>query len=512
MGQTQWHWGILFALMLVLSVIAAQWISRQWARAYATALVDAKKALDGQVCARTQASNDANKAKSVFLASMSHEIRTPLNAILGYSQILRRTELNQQQQEGMKTIERSGKHLLALINDILDLSKIEAGGMELHPEEFDLFELIEDIAVMVALRCEQKQLLWRVQNELAARIAVYADQKKLRQILINLLSNAVKFTHQGEITLRVRQLPNQAYEFAVTDTGIGLSVDQQARVFLPFHQESAGIDQEGTGLGLSIAKKQVEMMGGRFALTSELGKGSCFSIQVGLAVAKASPQSLAKPVTQAVQLKPGYAVNALVVDDIKGNRDILSILLRDAGLHVAEAVNGQRALACMAIKMPDIVFLDIHMPVMDGVETLRRIRADYAGAGVKCVVYTASSFAHNIEGYMQSGFDAFIGKPFDVQDVYTCISGLLNVEFNCNLQDSSSALPGASDIQLNDAQFQALWDAAELGQVTVLVHLLSGLKEDNPRSTEWTEYVETLIEKADTDGVLSVLERVKKVA
>jgi len=501
----QWHWSVTLSGMLIFSVCVIHIITHAWQQQYAKLLKETQQ----QALTQNQASDKANKAKSLFLANMSHEIRTPLNAILGYSQILQRTELSQTQRDGVNTIERSGKHLLDVINDILDLSKIEAGGMELHPEEFDLFDLIDDISAMIALRCEQKNLAWHVQQTLKNPLAVYADQKKLRQILINLLSNAVKFTHHGEIILAICERAEHTYEFSVTDTGIGIPTQEQAQVFLPFRQEAPGVAQEGTGLGLSIAKKHVEIMGGHFTLSSEVNRGSCFSFHVTLAPAKASAHTLSKQQPQNARLKSSYHVTALVVDDIKGNRDVLSILLRYSGLRVIEAVNGQRALDCIAIDPPDIVFLDIQMPVMGGLETLKHIRTDYPDHTIKCVAYTASSFAHNLQNYLQSGFDAFICKPFDVEEVYTCLSILLNVEFDYEGNPPLETAPDLTNIHLTDTQFQTLWDAAELGQITVLARLLTTLKTEQKNLTPWLEHLEAFIAEANTEKVLNALQSLK---
>jgi signal transduction histidine kinase len=306
----------------------------------------------------------ANQAKSIFLANMSHEIRTPLNAILGYTQILQRMKSLPADVKGaVETIEDSGNTLLALINDVLDISRIEAGRAELQETDFNLAALIDGLSNMFQIRCQQKGLDWSVEwQEGEKRVLVHGDEGKLRQVLMNLLSNAVKFTDSGGVTLRISESAPSHLTFEVIDTGAGVPPEEQETIFAPFSQGKDSAGKGGTGLGLTIAARHVELMGGQLAVESEQGKGSRFFFTVPLEVA--AEEAIARTrdeVSQPVptRLADGYQVAALVADDKEENRDVLSRILSGIGVSVITAEDGKQAVEAVMASQLDIVFMDI---------------------------------------------------------------------------------------------------------------------------------------------------------
>ncbi|MFM9438199.1 signal transduction histidine kinase [Janthinobacterium sp. CG_23.3] len=336
----------------------------------------------------------ANQAKSTFLASMTHELRTPLNAVLGYAQILKRDKgLSERQAVGLNTIQQSGEHLLMLITDLLDLAKIEAGKFELVPEPVNLAAFLAGIVNIIRVKAEQKHLRFVFQGDAQLPHTVLIDEKRLRQILLNLLGNAVKFTDAGEVRLlasggseagdRVR------LRFDVEDTGVGMNPGQLGHIFQPFEQ--VGDTQRkfgGTGLGLSISRQLVRLMDSDIGVRSELGAGSAFffEIHVGQSAMEVAPAGERRMVV-AYQ---GARKRVLVVDDIAANRDMLKELLDTLGFDVELAENGLEGVQRAAANAPDVVLMDIVMPVMDGLEATRRIRALPGLARVAIIAISAS--------------------------------------------------------------------------------------------------------------------------
>ncbi|MBI4661238.1 MAG: response regulator [Verrucomicrobia bacterium] len=396
----------------------------------------------------------ANRAKSLFLANMSHEIRTPLNAILGYAQILQRDgALEREQRQAIDTIERSGNHLLALINEILDLSKIESGRMELSLADFDLEELIQGLSVMFELRCRQKGLTWRVEGLRGGQVLVRGDQGKLRQILINLLGNAVKFTDQGSVWLRVKRGESDRYTFEVEDSGPGIPKESQASIFEPFTQGKEGKEKGGTGLGLAISRRQIELMGGELNLLSEPGRGALF--RFSLLLPPAAKQLSAFETTRKARitrLKPGTRINALVVDDVAENRNILERFLTMLRIDVTVVERGEDACARLLGNGFDIAFLDIQMPGMTGIDVAKRVLAKHGSGHVKLVAISASVLQHEQSGYFQIGFDAFIAKPFRFEQVCECMENLLGAKF----EYEPEAIPALGETAATEAPAFAL--------------------------------------------------------
>jgi len=490
---------------------------------YRNHLEDKVKQRTAQLAEARDQALAANKAKSVFLANMSHEIRTPMNAILGYSQILLQdSNLAKDQQESLHAIEKSGAHLLELINDILDISKIEAGAMELHPENFALSDLIEGLSTMFKMRCEQKKLVWRVENTINKMGIVYADQGKLRQILINLLGNAVKFTEIGKITLCVSQPQPDYYRFDVIDSGIGIVPESQKTIFQPFQQDEAGYDKGGTGLGLAISQQQVDLMSGTLTLESEPGNGACFTVTLPLPIGEGAELVLNSTYTEVSHLAPGYHVEALVVDDMQTNRDILTRMLQVIGIEVREAVNGQECLDKIHEQCPDIVFMDIRMPIMDGLVAIQYIRKEFADK-IVCVAITASVLKEDIKQILETGFDEYIGKPFRFEMVYNCLNKLLAVEFEykkpldgvanpqvlvANPVQQESEQLDITKLSLPPALYERLSEAAELSNLTAIETIVTELREGNSEQLAFADVCQEFLADYDTDGILEFLEKI----
>ena len=382
----------------------------------------------------------ANQAKSTFLANMSHELRTPLNAILGFSGMLaREPDATANQQDKLTIINRSGEHLLSMINDVLDLSKIEAGRVELSDEAFDLHRMLEDLGPMLELRTKEKGLRFSLDRDAELARYVRGDIVKLRQILNNLLSNAAKNTEKGSISLRARSLPVPndpamlIVQLEVEDSGLGIPPEMQEGIFEPFYQgkQSQFSQKKGTGLGLSISKSFVEMMDGTINVNSTVGKGSMFRVEVPLALAEIEEVVNIHTAGHAVRgLKPYQpAYRILVVEDNPENRLLLSNLLISVGFEIREAENGEKAIELFHQWQPHLIWMDIRMPVMDGYEATAKIRSLPGGDTVKIVAITASVFNEQRQDILAAGCDDVVNKPYKSHEIFATMARLLDIKY-----------------------------------------------------------------------------------
>ncbi len=381
-----------------------------------------------ELVAAKQEAESASRTKSEFLANISHDLRTPLNGILGYAQILARDPaLEARTRDAVLIIEKSGNHLLNLINDILDVSRIEAQKLVLQPEPFRLSDFLDDVTDIVTLQARQKGL--QIHTEFAPDLptAVVGDQKRLRQILLNLLNNAVKFTESGDVWFRARTSGDRL-AFEVQDTGPGIPRDQLGEIFSAFKQLSKHIQsEEGTGLGLAIVKRLVEMMDGEVGVESTPGEGSRFSFTVTLPPA-GEPPALPRA-SASISGYEGPRRKALIVDDKWENRSVLRSMLEPLGFQISDAADGAEGLEMVAAERPDIVFMDLVMPVVDGFEAIRTIRESPSIAGTRVIAISASVAESIRNECMRVGFDEFLPKPFRQLELLDLVRDLLGVRW-----------------------------------------------------------------------------------
>jgi signal transduction histidine kinase/ActR/RegA family two-component response regulator len=387
--------------------------------------------------AATEKAEAANQSKSEFLAYMSHELRTPLNAILGFTQVLQReamSQLNADHQQSVDIIGRSGEHLLSLINDILDMSKIEAGQMVLNEAEVDLHQMLATLEEMLRLRAAAKGLDLRLEIQADTPRYIYTDEQKLRQILINLMGNALKFTQSGSVVCRVwNEAPLQLF-IAIEDTGPGIAPADLDNLFEAFQQARSAQHHEGTGLGLNISRRFVQMMGGKIGVISEVGKGSTFTVRIPcrpVAPQARKPKSAlvsqdVEPTVLALDNQTAYRM--LVTDDDSTSRLLLSKFLGTLGFEIKQAKNGQEAIELWQQWQPDLIWMDIRMPVMDGCEATKRIKAADIHHKTAIIALTASAFEEQRQMMMASGCQDFVLKPFKREELLEKIQQHLGVK------------------------------------------------------------------------------------
>jgi len=456
----------------------------------------------------------ANLAKSNFLSNMSHEIRTPMNAILGFTQLLsREQDIPQRHASTLDKIIKAGQHLLDIINDILDISKIEAGVSKLTIDNFELIAMLKDIGGMFQHRCEQKQLHWSFENLANDKIHVNGDQGKIRQVLINLLGNAVKFTDQGGLTLKLSQIGTERFTFEVIDTGPGISKQEQETLFSSFTQGAAGAEKGGTGLGLSISLKHIKMMGGELQLESDIGKGCRFHFTIDLPIGE--EQEVVEPETEYehIQLKPNLSFLALCVDDVADNREVLGNTLKACGIAVEFAQNGKEAIDQIKQKHFDIVFMDLLMPVMRGDDAIKIIRKDPAHRNLVCVAISAFSLHHEIQHYLSIGFDKFIAKPFTFGKIHNCLMKFFPDQFTESLSSDLTAPTETPKVSLSEFTIDAdilseLKLSAAINRSSHVKTLLQELVNTRPEIEPYVAHLQSYIDNFDMPGLASALEEI----
>ncbi|HEY3699774.1 MAG TPA: cache domain-containing protein [Spongiibacteraceae bacterium] len=464
--------------------------------------IHARKEMERELVLARIAAEDASHAKSQFLSSISHELRTPLNGVLGYAQILLRDQsASTEQRHNLRAIESCGQHLLTLIDDVLDLAKIESGKIEIHESACDLYDLLENVSNIVRERVDTKGLSYRLDIAEQVPSNILIDEVKLTQILVNLLTNAVKFTEQGGITLAVTLRDETTLLFQVFDTGIGIPLDRQQSIFEPFQQLGMA---SGTGLGLPISLRLCKAMRGGLKVQSVPGAGSCFSFYLPLRTAASINPTRAQRTGYQLIDTGGRRVEVMVVDDNPINRQVLSGMLRASGIEVSEAENGQEALDKLRERPVPLVLMDVRMPILDGFAATGAIKRDPALRDTIVIAVSASVFPGVIERMRAQGCADFVTKPVRIAELLAKVAQHLQLPLR-TLELSGEETAIAAIEPLPESLRSELAGAVALGDIEAMRAVVMPLYQRSPDSIALARHIEQLLNNFDIDAVRELL-------
>ncbi|MBP0023525.1 MAG: MASE1 domain-containing protein [Roseofilum sp. SBFL] len=524
---------IVFTLLVLMAAIAERTQAEEQLHSALDRLAQTNEVLEDRVKERTaelevakEKAEVANQAKSTFIANMSHELRSPLNGILGYAQILQRDrETAPKQKDGLTVIYQCGSHLLTLINDILDLSKIEAQKLELYPIDFNFHQFLQSVVDICRIRAEQKEIGFLYYPSPFLPLAVHADDKRLRQVLINLLGNAVKFTDLGQVTLTVTRTsgsdsgtsqPMHQIRFEIEDTGVGMNPEQLEKIFLAFEQVGDRTRQdEGTGLGLAITRQLVDMMGGTIQVESTPGKGSRFWFDLELPEA---PELQILGETHPPIFPSGYSLRSgeanslplklLIVDDRPENRLVLLDWLKPLGFAIVEAENGQEGWEKALESPPDLIITDLAMPIVDGFQMTKQFRASATLSQIPIIASSASVFNFDRQQSQAAGCDNFLPKPVQPEELFEQLQQYLNIEWKYDQQDPINTTDDDGDNWSIPPYHElvGLHNASLEGYIAGIEAEAIRIKTLSPEYQAFADYILQLAKDFDDEKILKILD------
>ncbi|MBD2500200.1 response regulator [Anabaena azotica FACHB-119] len=496
-----------------------------------TALAQTNQELEKRVAERTaeitaakEAADAANRAKSEFLANMSHELRTPLNGILGYAQILQfDANATDEQLEGCQIIYDCGSHLLTLINDILDIAKIEAKKLELSPKEFHLEQLLLGVGDIFRLKAEQKQIAFIYHADHQLPTAVHADEKRLRQVLINILGNAIKFTKYGKVTFTVevissedtiiptqhQQLPVSKIRFKIEDTGIGMTTEQLKKIFLPFEQVGNNSHKsEGTGLGLAISSQIIELMGSEIKVESTYEQGTKFWFDLELPIVDSEISPKSSKITKNIIGYKGQIKTILIVDDVWENRSVFTSLLSPIGFKLIEASNGEEGLEQAKLCQPDLIITDLAMPEIDGFQMTKILRSQAEFQNIVIIAASASVSNFTRQQSQAAGCNDFLSKPIDAEELFDILQSHLFLKWIYSPDEPSTSmyLDTEEIIFPPSKELLNLYQAAKAGYVTGIQEEINRIRELDEKYTEFSDKVAELIAEFEDEAIVEMIQ------